>query len=157
MICLGIDPAWSKPIAWAITDGEKVLFCGTLDPGKSLGFACVREKWDGLLEKVGLILIEQGQPKNLNSCHLMDRTGGIIEGYLRFWDTPTGQKVHYVSPSVWMSTYKLGRMRRDAAHRAALNIARYYHPELKDRDDDLASAVLISLFGARRERWTGNG
>jgi hypothetical protein len=51
-----------------------------------------------------------------------------------------------------MASYKLGRMRRDAAHRAALNIARYYHKALTDRDDDLAAAILISLFGARRAK-----
>ncbi len=150
MICLGIDPGWSKPIAWAVTDGDKVIGSGMLDPGKELDYSCIRNSWDGLIQKVGLVLIEQGQPKNLNSCHLMDRTGGILEGYLRFWDTPTGEKVHYVAPSTWMASYRLNRMRRDAAHRAALNIARYYHKDLTDRDDDLASAILISLFGARR-------
>ncbi len=150
MICLGIDPGWSKPIAWAITDGEQVINCGTLDPGRDLGFGCVRQIWDSLLDNVGLILIEQGQPKNLNACHLMDRTGGILEGYLRFWDDLTGRKVRYVAPVTWMASYRLNRMERDAAHKAALNIARYYHKDLTDKDDDLASAILISLFGARR-------
>jgi hypothetical protein len=147
MICMGIDPAWGKKCAFAFTDGQKVFRIGYLKSGKDPVPFFLDEHIQGIHPDV--ILIEAGYTKNRTVCHMMDRTGGMILEAARRSTFCERVPTIFVDPTTWMSSYKMYRMRRETMNPIIIRTARYYYGDLKDKEDDLACAILISLYGAR--------
>ena len=141
MIVMGIDPAWAKPIAWALADPDtdKIVDYGTWPQGKDLKASDIKIGVDS-------IYIEGSYPKNFDIAQkLAYPVGAIIARANDF-----GIKWKVITHDEWAMTYGLyKRMNRKGRIQAFKNLATSLVG--KDLGEDINVACLIALFGARQE------
>ena len=138
---MGIDPAWSKPIAWAIADGERILKYNKWPSGKKLQLEDIRLPCQK-------IYIEGQHKQNMKVMQQLAMTVGQIIMGAKISNIPW----EIVNPSNWIVSYRLHtRMGRKALEPAYINLSRAMTGE-KINDVDIAVACLIAMYGARRER-----
>lgn len=154
MNVLGIDPSWAKPIAWAFVKHETVFHVGNFPSGKEINIShmgSLAKDHDISFMDIKKVVIEESRPGNIYAAKLMDRTGGILRTLIYQYGL-SREHIFFVNPSTWQASYKLLGRKREAIHKSSIIIAKHYWPKLTEKDDDIASAILIALWGARNLR-----
>jgi len=139
---MGVDPAWSKPIAWAVSDGEKIWKYGKWVSGKDI-------MPEDICFPCEYVYIEGQHKQNMRVMQLLAMATGEIIMCAKMSKVPW----KIVEPREWIRSYKLHeRMGGKALKPAYLNLARALTGE-EIKDIDIACACLIAAYGARRERY----